>query len=113
MTELTEMIAALRRPRLLIRAARFGLTDYNRRRDLRRLIAAPDLPGPEEALRRLLREEESLEDARREGAAAYSLMRHIEVLIAMMAEARLLPRPSLPRPSLPRPSLPHPSLRGV
>lgn len=96
MTDLNELISALRRPRLLIRAARFGQRDYNRRRDLRRLLAAPVAPGPEAALRVLIAEEERLEEARREGAAAYSLMRHIEVLIAMMAEARLLP----PRPAL-------------
>lgn len=92
MTDLIEMISTLRRPRLLIRAARFGQSDYNRRRDLKRLMAGAELPGPEEALRRLLEEEEQLEGARREGAAAYSFLRHIEVLIAMMAEARLLPQ---------------------
>lgn len=93
MTDLIELISALRRPRLLIRAARFGQRDYNRRRDLKRLIAGADLPGPEAALRVLISEEERLEEERREGLASYSLMRHIEVLIALMAEVRLLPRP--------------------
>jgi len=92
MTDLIELISALRRPRLLIRAARFGQRDYNRRRDLKRLIAGTDLPGPEAALRVLISEEERLEEERREGLASYSLMRHIEVLIALMAELRLLPR---------------------
>lgn len=95
MTDLLDLIAALRRPRLLIRAARFGQPDYNRRRDLKRLIATTAPPSPETALRALFEEEDRLETARREGAATYSLMRHIDVLIAMMAEARLLPRPTL------------------
>lgn len=95
MTDLNELISALRRPRLLIRAARFGQSDYNRRRDLKRLIATPTPPSPEAALRVLIEEEERLEAARREGTATYSLMRHIELLIALMAEARLLPRPAL------------------
>ena len=99
MTDLFEMLATLRRPKLLMNAARFGQTDYNRRRDLRRLIATPAAPRPEEALRVLMAEEERLEDARREGAAGYSFLRHIEVLIAMMAEARLLPRPLPPSQS--------------
>lgn len=93
MTDLIELVSALRRPRLLIRAARFGQRDYNRRRDLKRLIAGSELPGPEAALLVLISEEERLEEARREGAAAYSLMRHIEVLIALMAEVRMVPRP--------------------
>lgn len=96
MTDPIDLIATLRRPRLLIRAARFGQSDYNRNRDLKRLIHAPVAPPPETALRRLIAEEEVLEASRREGAAAYSLMRHIELLIAMMAEARLLPRRQMP-----------------
>jgi hypothetical protein len=43
-------------------------------------------------VRRLISEEERLEMIRCSGDAAYSLTRHIEVLIALMAEARLLPR---------------------
>ena len=96
MTDPIDLIATLRRPRLLIRAARFGQSDYNRNLDLKRLIHAPVAPPPEAALRRLIAEEEVLEASRREGAAAYSLMRHIELLIAMMAEARLLPRRQMP-----------------
>lgn len=95
MTDLFELMTSLRRPKLLIRAARFGQSDYNRRRDLKRLIAAAAPPRPEEALRALIAEEELLEEARRQGEAAYSFLRHIEILIAMMAEARLLPRAPL------------------
>ena len=32
------LLATLRRPRLLMRAARFGMTDYRRERDLRRYV---------------------------------------------------------------------------
>ena len=38
MTDFRKVLADLRRPRLLIRAARFGLTDYRRERDLRRIV---------------------------------------------------------------------------
>jgi hypothetical protein len=41
---------------------------------------------------RLLSEEEMLEENRQRGDAGYSVMRHIEVMIALMAEVRLLPR---------------------
>ncbi|MBD3787785.1 MAG: hypothetical protein IE922_12630 [Sphingomonadales bacterium] len=89
---MAERLGALRRPRLLIRAARFGQVDYSRNRDLRRLLQLPTAPGPEAALQALLLAEEDLETARRQGMAGYNLIRHIEVLIAMMAEARHLPR---------------------
>ncbi|KQB17120.1 hypothetical protein H9N28_07085 [Rhodobacter capsulatus] len=96
MTDQIDQMARLRRPKLLIRAARFGQRDYDRSRDLRRLLAARDLPGPEDALRSLMTEEAGLEAARQAGLAGYSFLRHIEVLIAMMAEARMLPQARLP-----------------
>jgi len=92
MTELAATLATLRRPRLLIRAARFGLNDYDRGRDLRRLIRAEAPPAPERALDRLITAEAEIEEVRRARTAGYSVSRHIELLIAIMAEARLLPR---------------------
>lgn len=92
MTDFCARLADLRRPRLLIRAARCGMADYRRDRDLKRLINANGPASPETALPRLMNEEERLETTRRAGCASYSLSRHIDLLIAMMSEARLLPR---------------------
>lgn len=92
MTKVADMLKSLRRPRLLIRAARFGLTDYSRDRDLRRLMRTSRTPAPAQALDGLLAQEARLEEDRRAGDAAYSVTRHVDVLIAVMAEARLLPR---------------------
>jgi hypothetical protein len=39
-----------------------------------------------------LTEEDRLETIRQSGEASYSVTRHIEVLIALMSEVRLLPR---------------------
>jgi Family of unknown function (DUF6477) len=89
-TDFRALLADLRRPQLLIRAARCGLTDYRRDRDLRRLLDGQ--PSPDRAVRRLLSEEERLEEIRKTGEASYSVTRHIEVLIALMSEVRLLPR---------------------
>lgn len=91
---LATLVASLRRPALLIRAARAGLVEYNRNRDLKRLMRLPHPPAPERALDALLNEEAMLEETRKAGDGRYSVARHIEVLIAMMAEVRLLPRPS-------------------
>lgn len=92
MSDLLSIVAELKRPRLLIRAARAGLVDYNRNRDLRRLMRTTEAPAPERAVRELLATEAELELTRRKGDTTYSFVRHIEVLIAMMAEAQLLPR---------------------
>ena len=92
MTEQMNALAALRRPRLLIRAARFGLVDYNRDRDLKRLVKAQVSPSPARAITALLAEEAALEETRRSGDAGYLIARHVEVLIALMGEARLMPQ---------------------
>lgn len=92
MTDPFHHLATLQRPRLLIRAARLGQLDYRRDRDLRRLIGTAVPLSPEVSVRRLLSEEERMEAIRCAGDVGYSLSRHIEVLIALIAEARLLPR---------------------
>ena len=91
MSDIMQLLSSLRRPRLLIRAARFGIADYNRDRDLKRLIREPAAPAPERALKRLMSEEAALEETRTNGDASYSVARHVDILIALMAEARLLP----------------------
>lgn len=88
MSDVPSLLANLRRPRLLMRAARFGLADYRRDRDLRRLVgpwatAADTLP-------QLMSVEERLEATRLAGDVGYSPARHIDVLIALLAEARLI-----------------------
>ena len=94
MSDLRQTLAALRRPRLLIRAARFGLTDYDRPRDLRRLLRRTATPPPQRALAALLDQEAALDELRRAGDVTYSPARHIEILVAIMGEARLLPAPA-------------------
>lgn len=80
----------LRRPRLLIRAARFGLADHRREQGLRRVLGDAAAPLGERTLARLLDREQELEEARRDGLATYRPARHVEALTAVMAEAQLL-----------------------
>ncbi|RRH76438.1 DUF6477 family protein [Falsigemmobacter faecalis] len=90
MTEsLTRRLSSLRRPALILRAARIGVSEYRRERDLKRLLKAQSAPGPREALSALLHEEEKLETTRREGDCSYSVAAHVDLLIALLAEARL------------------------
>jgi len=93
MTDLTAMLTALRRPKILVRAARAGLADYRRDRDLKRLIRG-SAGGAQAALGSLLAEEHHLDEARTAGDATYSIQRHVAVLTAVLAEVRLAPNPA-------------------
>ena len=90
MTDCPTLLASLRRPRLLMRAARFGLAEYRRERDLRRYVATAT--SPEDTVSSLISVEAKFEATRVAGDAGYSVARHIEVLIALLAEAQLLRR---------------------
>lgn len=90
MTDARTILSNLRRPRLLIQAARFALDDYRRDRDLRRILPVPT--SQERTVRQLLAEEERLESDRAAGSLSYAVARHIDVLVALMAEVRLLSR---------------------
>ncbi len=88
MTDISKLLNAIRRPRILIRAARAGLTEYRRERDLRRLLRnAKDRAGGK-TLDSLLAEESRLETNRTTGEATYSIQRHVAILTALIAEAR-------------------------
>lgn len=78
---------ALRRPRLLMSAARHGLGEYRRARDLLRLLGY--CPSAAVAAMDLAEMEASAEAARRAGSPAWSCTRHVEVLIALLAERTL------------------------
>lgn len=92
-TDYWAQVAAMRRPRVLIQAARHASADYRRDRDLRRTLVSPSLPDPVKAMPQLLEEERLLNDLRRASDATYDAHRHIAVLTALLAEVQLLPRP--------------------
>lgn len=91
-------LAVMRRPCLLLRTARFGTQDYNRDTDLKRILRLPATPRPgSDSLRQLIELEARQEEARtrppHEVGTPWRAARHVEVLIALMAEARLLVEP--------------------
>ncbi|WP_147125001.1 DUF6477 family protein [Shimia ponticola] len=92
MKDLFSMISALRRPRLLISAARHGVADYERTRHLKRVLGGFNPPTPGAAVMRLLEIERGLNAARNDGDATYDVAKHVDILIAIMGEARLLRR---------------------
>lgn len=92
MSDTIAQFSALRRPQVLIRAARHALSLYDRNRDLKRLLSAT--PAPAVAMPQLMEQEAEAEEIRQTGAASYNLSRHIELLAALMAEAQLVLHPS-------------------
>ena len=90
MNDSLTMLESLRRPGLLIRTARIGAATYKRERDLGRLIKASRLPGSREAILRLLEEEDQLNEIRQSGHGHYSVMRHVDVMIALLGEALII-----------------------
>ena len=90
MQDLSSMLHARSRPRLLIRAARIGARDYSRNRHLRRLLHCETVPRPGAALVQLVELERVQNDLRRNRDAGYSLPRHLDILIAMIGERQLL-----------------------
>lgn len=90
MQDILSMLHALRRPALLMRAARIGAEDYRRATHLPRLLGYGVLPRHGAALMRLIELESELNEQRLSGNTSYSIVRHVDLLIAMVSEARVL-----------------------
>ncbi len=80
--------AALRRPRLLIQAARAGQQAWRRERDLPKALRADRCPAPGLCLPRLRAEEAILNESRMLQDAEYDMQRHVLLMIAILAEMR-------------------------
>lgn len=97
-------LAGLRRPPLLVQAARIGVPRYERATHLARILGAGVLPDPPTALTALLGIEAMEEAARTARAAGYRAARHVGVLIAIMAEAQLCAESAAATPAQPKAS---------
>ncbi|MCK0166452.1 DUF6477 family protein [Jannaschia sp. S6380] len=87
MCQITHELSALRRPGLLVAAASHGTANYERRRDLRRMLRVAIPASPRAALEKLLPIEAALERRRKTADKNYSLARHVDILVALLAEA--------------------------
>ncbi len=90
MSDFAQMLHALRRPKILIRAARAGVVDYRRERDLKKLLRQQAAGASARAIDSLLAEETRLEATRTSGEGTYNLQRHVAILTAIIAEARMV-----------------------
>lgn len=90
MLDLQTRIATLTRPSILARAARFGLDEYRRHVHLRRILRTENLPKHGAAIMQLLDREAEINTQRLEKSGQYRPAHHVEVLIAILGEARLM-----------------------
>jgi hypothetical protein len=90
MKDIHTLLAALHRPRLLMRAARIGAQTYRRDGHLPRLLGYGVLPRHGAALIQLVEMEAELEQHRAQTGTGYNVVRHVDVLIAIVGEAAAL-----------------------
>lgn len=76
------------RPALMVRAARLGAKSYIRERDLPGAVAGLLSKPEKEILPALAHRERQLEDMRRQARPGYRPAQHLQVLAALIAEAR-------------------------
>lgn len=89
MQDIQTQLQQLNRPQLLLRAANSSQDKYKRNRDLKRVLQLDETPRTPQALLRLLDLERLLNHQRQCDSFAYSFAQHIEILIALRAEAAL------------------------
>lgn len=89
MRDIAQQLDALRRPRLLVRAARSQVANYSRQRDLTRIFGSVLQTNTGELLMKLLSLELEHNHLRLSGDTGYIVARHIDVLIALMGEAEI------------------------
>jgi len=80
----------LKRPKILVRAARFGLMRYARESHLRRCLGQDFTPSPGRALIQLFEIEKQLNSERKTKDGAYEAAKHVDVLTAIMGETQNL-----------------------
>ena len=90
MLDINGILKEMTRPDLLVKAARHGMDDYNRSVHLRRILGTDDLPRPAPAIMKMIEIEQELNEQRKIKRATYSVARHVEILAAIMAEAKTL-----------------------
>lgn len=79
------------RPKILVTSAQFGARRYRRARDLPGAIPGLLARADAQILPELVAAEQRCEEERRARSAAYRPGRHVQILAALLAEARSLP----------------------
>lgn len=94
MNDILSLVTKLKRPRLLVQTARHGLDAYSRETQLPRILHCAAPPRTGQAILLLLELEREMNDRRVVERGDYSISEHVALLVAIMAEARLLRAPA-------------------
>lgn len=86
MLDLKSQLKTLKRPKLLVKAAGFGLKDYRRKTHLKRILGGAVPAKTNAVILQLFDLENHLNMLRKTRDATYSAARHIDVLVALIAE---------------------------
>ncbi len=90
--QLEDVLYGMKRPKILLQAAKIGLKTYSRNRVLKHLFKAQKIPQPMQVIKQLMINEMTLEKARKSGSAAYDMKIHIQIMTALLQEICLLPK---------------------
>lgn len=100
MQDILSQVRSLKRPQILVRAARFGLDDYIRDRHLPRCLKMERPISPGRALLALLDIEKQLNSERTTKTGSYDIARHVDVMIAIMGETQAFQATARPQVAL-------------
>lgn len=92
MTKAIATLSNIKRPKLIIRAARSGTSQYQRSRFIKQYPSLSPKHSSETFLNRLLIEENEINQSRHNDDPAYNVRKHIAVLTAILAEANSIPQ---------------------
>jgi len=90
MQDILTRLSGIHRPAILVRAGNIGAQTYRRGPALRRILGRTTLSRSAVVLLQLIDIEADLNARRKKTDAGYNPVRHIEVMIALIAEAALM-----------------------
>lgn len=88
MTQISSRKNLLRRPAILVQAAKTCACDYRRGRTVARLVKGATPPNKQVIVEALRDEEDRLEVKRQQADGSYNARQHVQVLAALIAEQR-------------------------
>lgn len=88
--DILQEVAALKRPSMLVRAAKEGALGYRREAHLRRYFGEQQRQCGADLLSKIMRLETEQNVQRKTERAEYSITQHVDILIALIGEAQIL-----------------------
>ena len=88
--DILQDVVALKRPSMLVRAAKEGALGYRRKAHLRRYFGEHQQRCGADLLKKIMQLEAEQNVQRKAVQAEYSITQHVDILIALIGEAQIL-----------------------